>query len=330
MKKTLIALAVLAASGASFAQATITGNFTYGFAAITTGGATTTDAAGLGVDTSEVFFGTSEDLGGGYKAALSMGLAGADRSGESGNGSVNGRNASLNITTPVGVVTLATSRAADYLNGGLAGVGAYYQGFDGKVQGARSNRDIASFTIPMGAFSLAATYQESANLLGLGAGTTGAPAATGQSLTGLVGGYASGALAANLTYLQFASPIGGNRNQVRLSGNYDFGVAKVGAGAVVTNQDNPAAGAPQPRVTDTLVAATVPFGKTSFGITWTQRRLDDQIAAGTSGQINGTAFQVAHALSKRTAVIGNWARWDAGINQPNGSTMYLLAVSHSF
>jgi hypothetical protein len=330
MKKTLIALAVLAASGASFAQATITGNFTTGFASVTTGGATTTDSAGLGVDTSEVFFGTSEDLGGGYKAALSMGLAGADRSGESGNGTVNGRNAALNITTPVGVLTLATSKAADYLNGGLAGVGAYYQGFDGKVQSARTSRDIMSFTVPMGAFSVAATYQESANLLGLGAGTAGTSATTGQSLTGLVGSYASGALAANVTYLQFASPIGGTRNQTRLSANYDFGVAKVGGGMVVTNQDNPAANTPQPRTMDALVAATVPFGKTTFGITWTQRRTDDQIVAANSGQRNGTAFQIAHALSKRTAVIGNWARWDAGINVPNGSTMYLLAVSHSF
>ena len=41
MKKSLIALAVLAASGASFAQVSITGNLTYGYQSATVGDVTT-------------------------------------------------------------------------------------------------------------------------------------------------------------------------------------------------------------------------------------------------------------------------------------------------
>jgi hypothetical protein len=53
MKKTLIALAVLASSGASFAQVTITGNLAMGYRATT---APAGDASGFGVDTSQINF----------------------------------------------------------------------------------------------------------------------------------------------------------------------------------------------------------------------------------------------------------------------------------
>ena len=70
MKKTLVALAVLAASGASFAQVSLSGEFAYGYSA-------TTDAAGLkksggGLDTAQLVFSAKEDLGGGTSVAVTM------------------------------------------------------------------------------------------------------------------------------------------------------------------------------------------------------------------------------------------------------------------
>jgi len=341
MKKTLVALAVLAASGASFAQVTITGNLTMGYQAKTTGGingAGASDASGLGVDTSQIDFAATEDLGGGMKATAKMSLAGADRSNEGGT-AVAGRDASLTLTTGMGAFQLASAQAADYLSGGLAGVGSYYSGFDGKVLSPRSNRDIVNYILPVGAWTLAATYQESANLQGLGKGTTGSSAETGQSLTGVSASYAAGKLAANFTYLQFNAQTGAVKNQTRLSGNYDLGAAKIGAGAVVTQLDSAyplGVVGGSPRTTDLLIAATVPMGAVTFGAEFVSRNYNDYLQSGTA---TGAALQVSYALSKRTSIIGNYARWTqvetaagtAGIVAGrDASSQYQMLVSHSF
>lgn len=334
MKKTLIALAVLAASGASFAQVTITGNVTMGYRSTTTGGVTGVggaDAAGLGYDTAGLTFVANEDLGGGYKAKAEMNLDVGARSASA------GENAILTLTTPAGALVLGTVKAGDYLSGGLAGVGAYNQGWDGKVLSARTSRDTASFVVPVGAFTLSATYQESATLLGLGAGTTGAETTTGQSMTGLSATYASGALSANGTFLQFASngAAGKTKDQTRLSGNYDLGVAKLGAGVVVTNQNGGAAA--NPKFTDMLIGAKMPMGAVTFGATFVSRKMDDMASVGgTSGTGTGTSLELGYALSKRTSVIANYGRWTqtstaAGVLAgQDASSQYNVLLSHSF
>lgn len=327
MKKTLIALAVLAASGASFAQVTITGNLAMGYQATTTGGvASSTDAAGFGVDTSQVDFAATEDLGGGMKVTAKMALAGADRSGESGNGTVNGRDATLSLQTSVGILTLGSVKAADYLSGGLAGVGAYYNDFSGKVLSARTVRDTVTFTVPVGAFALSATYQEGTAVQGLNVGTTGDAANTAQSLSGVVASYAKGPLAANFTYLAFNSSVGRTKSQTRLSGAYDLGAAKLGLGAVVTNSDAGTGG----KATDLLFGASIPLGATTLGAQFVQRKIDDVAFTGQGvGTINGAELQASYALSKRTNVIGNYARWTAVVGN-DASNQFNLLLSHSF
>ncbi len=331
MKKTLIALAVLAASGASFAQVTITGNLAMGYQSTTTGAVgTSTDAAGFGVDTSQIDFAASEDLGSGLKITAKMGLAGADRSGESSgtppNGPVTGRNASLSLTTPVGLLTLASTKASDYLSGTIAGVGAYYNGFDGKVLNKRTSRDVVSFSVPVGAFTLGASYQESANLLGLGDGTTGAGAMTGQALTTLGATYGAGPIAANFTYLSFASKVGGYKDQTRLSGSYDLGVVQLGLGGVVTNHDAGVGG----KSTDLLLGVKAPMGALSLGANLVNRKIDDVAFTGQGvGTISGTALEADYALSKRTMVVANYARWTAVVGN-DASSQFTLLLSHSF
>lgn len=334
MKKTLIALAVLAASGASFAQVTITGNLTMGYQAKTDGGINgngAVDSAGLGVDTSEIDFAATEDLGGGWKAIAKLALAGADRSGESGNGTATGRDASLSLVTTGGVITLASVQAPDYLSGTIAGVGSYYAGWDKKVFSARSNRDVISYSLPIGAFTLATSYQETANVQGLGQGTTGDPAQTGQSLVTLGATYAQGPVAANFTYLSFNSNVGGTKDQTRLSGSYDLGVAKLGLGAVVTNGNVPVGN--NPKMTDLELGVSAPLGAVTLGASFVSRKYDDFGA--NSGTATGAALQASYALSKRTSVIGNYARWTqttaAGIAPGrDASTQYQMLVSHSF
>jgi hypothetical protein len=63
-------LAVLAASGASFAQVSLTGKFTYGYLATSDGTGAT--ASGGGIDTGLLVFGVKEDLGGGTSVVVTM------------------------------------------------------------------------------------------------------------------------------------------------------------------------------------------------------------------------------------------------------------------
>ncbi|TXH87815.1 MAG: hypothetical protein E6Q78_13315, partial [Rhodoferax sp.] len=198
MKKTLVALAALAATGA-FAQVAITGNVTYGYTQSTT---TNALASGLGVDTAEIYFTAKEDLGGGWAADAQLGLADTTRAG------VTGGNVTLGLTTGVGKFVLATTRISDYLSGGISGVAGI--GFDSKVYSNRTVRDTFSYVVPVGALTLTLSHQEAdaaapvgAVALGLGAGAAGGATTVGQRLNVIGLGYASGALAANAQYLMY-------------------------------------------------------------------------------------------------------------------------------
>ncbi|MEN9435986.1 MAG: hypothetical protein RIR09_641, partial [Pseudomonadota bacterium] len=185
MKKSLIALAVLAASGASFAQVSITGQLTYGYQSTATGDQKTAagvvavpggDTAGLGAETARVIFTANEDLGRGFaaKAVLSVNTA-------PGGAASTGDDHSLTLTTPAGGLVLGTAKGVDYLSGGIAGVGAYYAGWDGsadKLFTTRTHRDYAAFIVPVGAFTFSVSQHEAAGSTTFGTGTTGATAAT--------------------------------------------------------------------------------------------------------------------------------------------------------
>ena len=327
MKKTLIALAVLAASGASFAQVTITGSLAMGYKATTSSAAG--DKSGLGVDTSEINFMATEDLGGGMKATAKMGLAGADRSGESGNGTVGGRDASLVLTGGFGAVALTATRSADYLSGGLSGVAGI--GFDEKVFGARRSADAISYSVPVGPVSLTLQHQEN-NIAttpgsgGLGIGATGSSA---QRLNVISATYAPGKLAANIQYLSYDNrnnAVGSNTADyvTRANGNYDFGMAKLGLGY---SQANYSGGG---TAKEGLVGVSVPLGAVTLGAQWGQRKVDDSTTAAIpNGTFNGSGLNAAYALSKRTSIVGMYARWDVPA-AASASTEASVLVIHNF
>lgn len=334
MKKTLVALAALAATGA-FAQVTITGEFAYGYQASTTDRTATglpqLSAGGMGVDTSQLWFKASEDLGGGYKANVSMSLAGADRSGESGNGNVTGRDAQLDLVTPVGQLTVATKKNADYLNT-IAGLGAAWYGLDGNVQGARAKRDQWTFAVPVGAWTLAVSGQESANDLGLGAGSAGdAVGTTGlpqQRLTALVANYNGGKFVVDAQYLMFDARTDNSqtsyKDQVRLSGNYDLGSVKLGAGTTITST------MAAKKVTDTLVGVSAPMGALTLAANWAQDRVDDDTTAASNGTRSGYVLQATYNLSKTTYVIGSYKRWTAALGNTNDNTQSNILLVKDF
>ncbi len=338
MKKSLIALAVLAASSASFAQVSITGNLTYGFQSKTTGGINgigASETAGFGAETANVLFTANEDLGGGFAAKASLKINTAPAG-----GATNGDDHSLTLTTPVGGLVMGSAKGADYLSGGVAGVGAYYDGWDSKLFTTRTQRDYVAFIIPVGAFTFGLSQHEGAGSVGFGAGATGTAAAinggSSAPVTTLSATYTAGPLVANGQYATYKNTqaFGNTKDTTRLSANYDLGMVKLGGGVVITNHDNSGATALAPKTSDYLVAAKVPMGASSFGLSFGSRTVSDMGTA-TSTTGTGYALEYGYAMSKRTNVIANYARWTqvTGFGVATGqdaSNQYQLLLSHSF
>ena len=312
MKKTLIALAVLAASGASFAQVTVTGSIISGYkqssvsgAAGTglglqkngalasvadtfvggSGGNATGDSSGLGLDTSTITFAASEDLGGGMKVDASMNIDTLNR------GSVAGGDSSLKLTTSIGRFTLQTYKPVDYLSGGISGVGG--AGLDDRVFSARVNRDSVGFDTKLGPVYLGIAQLEAGPskkdttaALGLGVGSSGDASTVAQRINSYSATYVGGGLIANLNYLTYDNRDNTDstyKDVIRTSASYDFGFVKLGAGYSVTTT---MAGA---TVKDSLIAASVPVGSWTFGANY------------GAGEVNGSSIAY-NAIAKAKGV----------------------------
>ncbi|MBP8053230.1 MAG: porin [Burkholderiaceae bacterium] len=360
MKKSLIALAVLAASGASFAQVSITGFLAYGYQSTTTGGiggAGTSDTAGLGADTARLFFTANEDLGGGFAAKASMSINTNPQA------VATGEDQSLMLTTPAGALVLGTAKAVDYLSGfgSIAGVGAYYAGWNStdnaaggsdfdKLFTARTKRDYAAFIIPVGAFKFSLSQHEGAGETAFGSGMTGGTSSaasgggTGAAISGgssapvttLGATYDAGPLVANGQYAVYKNS--GLQNAVkdttRLSAAYDLGMVKLGGGLVISNHNTNVPGASAGKTSDYLIAANVPMGASSFGLSFASRTVAD-VVPGYSATGTGYSLQYGYAMSKRTGVVANYARWTAvggagAVPNRDASSQYQMLLTHSF
>lgn len=356
MKKTLIAVAVLAASGATIAQVSITGNYKAGYRASTqpantnavqtftqalaggSNGNANGDASGFGIDTSlsSVTFAAKEDLGGGMNVAAEMSIDGLNRAG------VSGGDSSLKLTTTVGRLTLQTYKPVDYLSGGISGVGGV--GMDNKVFPARGLKDAVGFDTKVGPVFLGIAHMEQASAsggstsgvgMGLGAGGAGAAGTTGQRLNSLSATYVGGALIGNLNYLVYDGRTDNvntsYKDMIRGSISYDFGVAKVGGGFSVLTVTSGAT------LTDGLIAVSAPVtGALTLGANFATETFNGsaaQAGVGVAGALDqtrtGYGLSATYALSKRTSLIANYANWLSAIGKDRSSETNLL-ISHSF
>jgi len=344
MKKTLIALAVLAASGASFAQVTVTGSVATGYRASTavstaaTGVSSSSDSSGLGVDTAELFFKTSEDLGGGLKAEAVLSFDTVTRAG------VAGGDTSLTLSNASwGAFALKSVKGADYLSGGIANVGGV--GFDAKIFSAKTYSDSVSYTSPsFSGFTVGLGHAENSNNTvttgqGLGVGAAGTPVsrdAQRQSSIGLA--YAAGPLAANLGYAVYdqkgstdaaAADATNTDNKITLSAAYDLGVAKLGAGAESRKLTKGTR-------LDTLIGVAFPVTSAlTLNATFASRQLNDTLTTQTNGlSADGTktgyGLAASYALSKRTSLIANYRNWTNAVGDNSKATETNFLVAHSF
>lgn len=308
MKKTLIALAVLAASGASFAQVTITGNATYGYQIVNKPGST---AGGFGVDGSSVNFASTEDLGGGNTVKASLVL---DKTNRTGTG---GGDFGLNIGGAWGAIDMSLAEGSDYLSGDFVGM-------DDKVFGALGPAgDSVSYKTPQIIPGLTFTFAHSEPAASTSAaGTYGGEAAGDvagrQRSNTLTAAYAAGPLSVNVGFRSYDNQDVGSKTRVRAKASYDFGMFKLGAGVVETQKFTGGA--------DTLtnVGLTAPLGAFSLAADFASNKR----AAGDTR--TGYGLVGTYNLSKRTSVAAKYYNYTAAFTDNSATTRTDLVLSHNF
>jgi len=325
MKKTLVAIAVLAASSASFAQVAITGNYIYGYKSTTNVlGAAGVDNSGLGIDTSYVQFTSTEDLGGGLKAVANMSIDGLNRAG------VAGGDSQISIEGGFGKFRVYLERGPDTMTDYVKGA----VGMDQKVFSAITASDGIAYLTPelFPGFKIQIQHIESApsqateNVAPIGLGV-GAAGTSVQRRNDIRFQYAAGSLATAINFLSYdqqgeaTTTPNATTTATRGYVRYDFGVARVGAALYQLNYQ-------VGKRTDAMVSVNAPVGSFDLGAEWAQRKVDDRATATVNGTTSGYALSAKYNLSKRTAVIGTYSRWDVLNKETVGETAVLL--SHSF
>ena len=365
MKKTLVALAVLAASGASFAQVSLSGEFAYGYSASTTGvsaaaakaakdaGKAAPEAAtssGGGLDTAQLVFSAKEDLGGGTSVAVTMKTDGTGGR----TGSLNNDDQTIELKTRFASFKAGSWKPGNWL-AGATGYAPWY-GLDGKVLSGRSARDSMGLSVPIGPVTLSVTAYEPANLIGEDTGNAGT---SEQQNTTFNAAYGTGGLSLSAGYVMFSNQNvtdpdtfktvtsdTKSKSILRFGGKYDFGLAQIGAGMSIQSL-----GGGGTR-TENLISVSAPLGALSLSAGYAINKLDvtadTKNSAGTvitkgsalqagNGSRTGFMLGAQYNMSKRTYVIGNYGSWlgaaaDSAGAAPNvdNSNVMALTLVHDF
>ena len=311
MKKTLVALAAVAAAGGAFAQATMTGYIGFGYQSTTSSAGAV--ASGMGTDDGEINFAVAEKIDGLGDVSGQMGFA------TYGNGDgAYGNDVKLSLKLNSGTsITVGTTKGASYLTQGVASVGtAFNTNLSGKLFSSRSINDAVTIAIPlMEGVSLSVSHAEAAvTSYAIGSGAAGV--STQRYNTASLG-YKAGALAVDAGYRAYdnttnASESSSNTRN-RASASYDLGVAKVGFGFESTQYMYGNS------KTDSLLGVNVPMGALSLGAQIAQVSTSGSATAASNYNRNGYLLGANYNLSKQTYVAAHYYSYDAGTTtNPNG------------
>ena len=310
MKKSLIALAVLAASGAAMAQSSVTlfGIVDTGFAYVdnASGNDSVYGLSTSGNATSRLGFRGVEDLGGGLKAGFWLE---GEIFGDDGNaaGFNFKRRSTVSLAGGFGEVRLGRdlapgySKTSSYDLFGQVGIGQFmgWSNWNGNNQttannnndanGIRSSNMISYYTPNFSGFTAGLGY-------GFDEQTSGK---AGRYVGGYVA-YENGPLGVAVSYDQRNLAADVDRNALTVAGSYDLNVVKLNAIVQQTKDDVP--GASDRKVNAYALGASAPIGAGEVKL---QYALYDQKA------IDSKAHQISlgyvHNLSKRTALYGTVA-----------------------
>lgn len=336
MKKSLIALAVLAASGASFAQSTVT---VYGLLDVWGGvnkaadGVSTTMIGSGGVDGNRWGLKGSEDLGGGLKAdfnleqglAIDTGAVAGDGTGANA-GKAFSRYSYVGFSGGFGAVKLGRfSTAYDMVENGANGV--FNSALSAEANTWKSGgynwnpaNGIYYATPDMGGFGAAVSYALGENkTASVGAGSiTSFNLSYGQGPLSISGGYQEEKANGNSTANKFG----------QINGSYDFTVAKLqlayGSADVTTTV--------QTKTSEYQIGVTAPLSPAlAVAANYAYSKDDDNTAA-TGVKRSGIGLGLAYTLSKRTFVYGGYraetAKQDNAANVD--TSLFAVGVHHVF
>lgn len=352
MKKSLIALAVLASSGAAMAQSSVT---LFGIVDTAVGYVDKANAAGnkvyglttSGNATSRLGFRGVEDLGGGLKAGFHME---GELFGDIGNSSGFDfkRRSTVSLMGNFGEVRLGRDQTPVYVKASSydlfnqAGIGQFIgwsnwnnQSATADANNIRVNNQIAYYSPNISGFTGALSYAFDEQVSG-----------AGNHIGRYVGGYAAydnGPLSATLSYDRRtlglgATAVGFDRDTVTLAGSYNLNVAKLIAILQQTKDKVP--GGDQ-KVNAYALGASIPMGAGEIKL---QYALYDQKAI--NSKANQYSLGYVQNLSKRTAVYGTLAFMDnkdrsnlalpvkgitvGGPGNGNNQTGVQVGIRHSF
>lgn len=312
MKKTLIALAAVAASSAAFAQSSVT---LYGVADISLGDTNIPNSSFAANANGVMNNGNSrwgvrgtEDLGGGLKAGFNFEQNVSLADGATPDGFA--RAAWLNLSGGFGEVRLGRSLSTSYYSvaswelTGAANYSVVGNQFGFAGAGSRNNAAIMYFSPNMGGFTVGASTILKGNT------------ANGEAKYDLSLGYANGPLAASLAY----NTQKGGTTGMALGGKYNFGAFTLAA----SYHDNETEATGVTTTKGYTVGGTANLGPVALTL---------DIARDTEAKDTDWLLEAKYPLSKRTFVYG------AVYRDGNGDTFkaagkdinaYAVGIRHNF
>ena len=312
MKKTLIALAAVAATGAAFAQSSVTlfGIVDLNVRNVKQGGESLTSMSQDGIASSRLGFRGVEDLGGGMKAGFWL-EAGLNPDTGTPAGVQFQRRSTVSLMGNFGEVRLGRDYTPTFWNHtvydpfGTNGVGSSVNTFSVLGSGAttlvRANNSIGYFLPNFGGFSGQFMY----------ALKEAKTANTPGEYTGIRLTYAAGPLSVALaTGTEGSSIETESFKRTNVGASYDFGVVKPMAQYTIGKFGSA-------EVKHLMVGVVAPVGPGNIKAAYT--RSDYNPAAG-NGDANQIAVGYDYNLSKRTAVYGTYSR----LTNKNGGSSFGL------
>ena len=285
MKKSLVALAVLAASGAAMAQSSVTlfgivdAGVTY---AKTSGGESNYGVSNSGNATSRLGLRGTEDLGG-----------------ASGPGFEFKRRSTLSLMGNFGEVrlgrelTAAYNTVSSYDVFGQVGIGQNHS--FGKIgDPIRTSNMVSYYTPALSGFKLGVNYG-----FGEQAGDS-----SGKRYMGVAAGYENGPLSVGLGLEQQNDPSAAfdKEQSLGLGASYNFGVVKL-AGLVRQQRNTPVGGGDKWKMNSASLGVTAPVGAAGE----VRAAYNYYDVKSVDGKAHQLSLGYVHNLSKRTALYGTYA-----------------------
>lgn len=347
MKKTLIALAAVAATGAAFAQSTVTlfGGADLNYRNVTTGTSKFQGMAQDGIYSSRLGVMGTEDLGGGLAANFHFEGGLAPDVGTSA-GLTFTRKSTIGIAGGFGEVRLGRDYTPLFTIAGIAdpfgtsGVGSSYNlansitvapeanaaaitaettlnggiyagtaasGVYSDANAVRANNSVAYYSPSFSGFSAGLMYS-------FGAENTTTTNRSAGKMTSLKLAYANGPVSAAFgTQSTKGTTDTAKWKTTFVAASYDLGMAKLSAG-YKTDKFTDTVGASTPSIKSTILGVSAPVGAVTLKASYVARKADVKIG-------NQFALGAVYNLSKRTSVYATYAvlKNEAGFGNTVGS-----------